>query len=628
MSRLNRLRPPSGRPHRTGAQDDAAPSRWSTHAKVGLLAALALVLLVVAAVVVVLTRDDDPVPLAAGEVRPGRDTVVKSADGRVVVEIPGEAVTEPGTLSIEPVADTEGHKGWAIELAGTELVAEATIRFAVPELEEDEPTPLVTSSQGPGAARQIVADVTMKGTDVVVHTDHFSNWFLDRWADLLSSTARWVGKGLDEAASITPDRAPRCEGERKVRNDGYEVTSDSGRRIYWCLGLVDGTPTLKAVNARGYGVVTEYTPGLRVTERDRGGLIDWVAKTLTPPPNRRVNSTELLASGNKIELAVSATEPVAGVRFSPNPGAYLLSALQFGVSTYTMLMDKLEVSGTTKKLLTALEGEQCLATISDLATTDLATPQQAQEFFANALGLAFDCVAIAAEEIDLGFINEKLVGPVVWLLSGLKTLADGIVAVSDMRGGFDTSGYQVRISHEVAPEITEASVGELLIPAGTCGDGTTLSWDQVDPIQLSGGQGESFDSDLVGAGVLDTHLVGAVDVTGDGLDEAVVALNCTGSLNETCCAGRTSHLDVVAVLDLSGDTPRRVGDTIMPIDVPGPNEYDETRSFEGDDVTLDGTTVVTYQTLVYPEQLSPNDVERLAGEVRYSLQGESWVPST
>ncbi|MCP6553590.1 hypothetical protein NL499_28790, partial [Klebsiella pneumoniae] len=80
----------------------------------------------------------------------------------------------------------------------------------------------------------------------------------------------------------------------------------------------------------------------------------------------------------------------------------------------------------------------------------------------------------SVEKIDLGPINEFVVQPMMWVMSGLKTAADGFVAAGD---SFDIDGYQIRVSHDVGPAITEASVGELLIPAGTCGTGGT-TWHQ------------------------------------------------------------------------------------------------------------------------------------------------------
>ena len=35
----------------------------------------------------------------------------------------------------------------------------------------------------------------------------------------------------------------------------------------------------------------------------------------------------------------------------------------------------------------------------------------------------------------------------------------------------DVDGYRIEIDHTIAPEVTDETVEDLLIPAGTCGDG-------------------------------------------------------------------------------------------------------------------------------------------------------------
>ena len=96
-----------------------------------------------------------------------------------------------------------------------------------------------------------------------------------------------------------------------------------------------------------------------------------------------------------------------------------------------------------------------------------------------------------------------------------------------------------------------------LIPAGTCGDGERFGWDQRYPIQLEDGSGEEFDEAGVGAGIMDSRLVGAEDMNGDGVEDAVLVVDCTGSPKDECCAGRMSTANFVVVLDMSGATSTR-----------------------------------------------------------------------
>ena len=66
-------------------------------------------------------------------ISPGTPNVVSIDGGRVVVEIPGDALDGPGELVVEPVVDA-GIEGWSIEVAGARLTGAATLRFPIPEL--------------------------------------------------------------------------------------------------------------------------------------------------------------------------------------------------------------------------------------------------------------------------------------------------------------------------------------------------------------------------------------------------------------------------------------------------------------------------------------------------------------
>ncbi len=597
----------------------------SLRVKVAVALALAIVLSGIAAVVVVI--GGDPVEAAKpGAVEPGHDTVIRSEDGDVMVTIPGGSVTESGTLTIKPVR-RHSHDGWAVVLEGAEFVGDATIAFRGLDLEPGEPTPLVRWSRGPGSRLRVADQVSVEDGDVVVTTRHFSTWYVETWGDLRDAATRWSGNELrDRFEDLDgPEQpTPRCSAQDEAREAGYEVTGDSDQWVAWCLGLEGDAPVLRVVNGRGYAVAAEYTAGLDVVRSDRGPLADILAGLVTPPPTRKRDGVTLAPAGTQVDFGVERDEPRMGVMVRPDPGAYLVSTLDVAVETASTVMRRVGVRGATRRLLAALDGQQCLTSFTDLAATELDTPQQVQRFLSRALRSSYACVAEAADEVQLGALEETVATPVSWLLSEIGAGAEAVVAHADVAP--DAEGHRITIEHEIAPPITEKSVESLLIPAGTCGTGS-IGWDQREPIQLHHGLGQSFDRDGHGAGVLQTALVGAADVTGDGVDEAVVSLKCTGSPSKLCCAGRTSSLDFIAVLDLTGDRPRRVGDTITPTEPTDRSGTDEVRAFDGDAATLDGATVVTQQTLVYPEQVKPRDRAALEGVVRYRLRGDRWVAS-
>ncbi len=157
-----------------------------------------------------------------------------------------------------------------------------------------------------------------------------------------------------------------------------------------------------------------------------------------------------------------------------------------------------------------------------------------------------------------------------------------------------------------------------LIPAGTCGDGERFGWDQRYPIQLEDGSGEEFDEAGVGAGIMDSRLVGAEDMNGDGVEDAVLVVDCTGSPKDECCAGRMSTANFVVVLDMSGATSTRIGDPIAATHVEIP-EGDGSREVDGETVTIEGNQILAHVRLVYPEGLDPADVAANEGWYRYTL---------
>lgn len=576
---------------------------------------IAAIAAVLATIAIVWFSQDHPT-VGSGDVGPNQRSVIESADGRMTVIIDPGTVAGNGILSISPVADADDRRGWTVKLDGTELTGEAELRFHGTRLDKGEPLPLVSWAEPGSDAAGIASKMKLDGEDLIVTTDHFSNWFVDRWNDIRDWVQKKIVSAIKAAASISPDRAPDCTGQDQAKDAGYSATSDSGSRVYWCLGMDDQRVVLKAVNARWYGAVAEYTPGLEVSHADQGGLLSPFVDMLTPPPPLKKNKTKVVESGNEIDFAVDSRTTLSGAAFSPDPGAYLISALQYAVDTATMVYEKVGVKDATQKLIVALKGSACLGSFVDLAQTDLATPQQTRQFFSHALSMALDCASIAGKSIDLGWILQGVVSGVVWVLSGLKLVTDGIVAAADLV--FDSNGYQIRVTHTM-PALTPQSASELLIPADTC-----TGWPQPKPIRLHQGSGESFNADREGAGILESRLIGTPDLNGDGVDDAVLTLRCTGTPKALCCAGRLStELEVVA-LDVSSDTPRLIAPAITgeSVNIAG---TDEPRTIVDDRVKLDGEVIETYQVPVYGDNYTEGQIAEATGFVRYELNAGSWT---
>jgi hypothetical protein len=417
-----------------------------------------------------LTRDDR----GAAEVRPGKSNSVTSGDGQVTVTIPGDAIQGSGELVIVPVSGSFGDGGWSIELIGTELLGDATIRFALPELTDDEPLPIVTYTDSPGGPHLPAPEASRDGDELVVHTPHFSSWFVTRWSDIRAATLDHMTAALDKASSVPDTYHPKCEDEDEVR-ESFSISSDRGRRVYWCFGLKNGEPVLRAVNARGYAVAVEYTPGLEVTHIDDKDILSSISTLLVPPSTIPGNRTDLLASTDLIELRVSGNHQV-GAAFTPQAGAYLLSALSFALDTVTHGLKRTGVRDVRDQLIVALQGASCLASFSEMATTKLENAHAAQRFFTTAVEMALSCIELSLQAIDVGFINKTLVKGVLWLVAGVKLAANGIIAAADL--AFDMDGYQIIISpqedaneglivYEPAIQITSATEARGALPGAS-----------------------------------------------------------------------------------------------------------------------------------------------------------------
>ncbi|AXH95469.1 hypothetical protein [Ornithinimicrobium avium] len=108
--------------------------------------------------------------------------------------------------------------------------------------------------------------------------------------------------------------------------------------------------------------------------------------------------------------------------------------------------------------------------------------------------------------------------------------------------------------------------------------------------------------------MLSVELVGIADVDGDGQDELVVSLMCSGTEIEHCCAGQTSIMtSVAAYRQESGGlrlvAPGLMGGQWLPGDESGPISR---RGINA--AALDGSTLVTTEYTPYSHMYSVEDL--------------------
>lgn len=167
------------------------------------------------------------------------------------------------------------------------------------------------------------------------------------------------------------------------------------------------------------------------------------------------------------------------------------------------------------------------------------------------------------------------------------------------------------------------------LPPNTCWTGDS-GWDHSMPIQLKGGTGvaRTANGEFGGASVLESKILGRADLDGDGQEEVVLSMLCTGSEPQNCCAGRTSLMTTIGVFK-PGATLKQVGTSLMGgASGPGGEFGPAVRSI--DSAVLRGTTIVTKETIVYGEQYTADQVGGDPFEpvtVEYKLSGGMWVAS-
>lgn len=374
------------------------------------------------------------------EVRAGQDARLTAGEAdALVIEIPGSSLTGAGTLTAEPVEGPDGISGWSIDLSGTaELTGPATLRFAH-DFAEGEPAPIVTSTAD-GTAYEVAEKVDVEADGIVVETTHFSNWFTLWWDDVLTNARA----GLDRIYGDT-GAPPTCESEDSVRDAGYSITSDSGNRVYWCLGRSGGdSPALKVVNGRGYTVAAEHTAGITVTDAGSTDLIGVISNIFKEAPSRAGNTVTLVGPGSAIEYGVEGSGRM-GVRVKPSVGGFLVTAAQYAVDTLAMVLPYAGRSGMSKVDVAKLfNWESCLSGYSSMVTGEIETATQASAYFSDAVGATLGCMDEALAAAGLAFWGTAVASGLSWLISGVRTALNGFGAAADT--ALNPSGYSIYIT--------------------------------------------------------------------------------------------------------------------------------------------------------------------------------------
>ncbi|MFF1632283.1 hypothetical protein [Leifsonia sp. NPDC058248] len=359
--------------------------------------------------------------------------------GGLIVSIPGKALTGSGKLSAAPVTDPTHGTGWKVALTGgAKLAGTATLRFKH-EFMKGEPAPIIVSTED-GSTYATAADVRVDHGYVVIRTTHFSNWFSTWWGDLLGKT-----RGLLDAVYRDAGSQPACDHEADVRKLGYSIKSDSGNRVYWCLGLdANSKPQLRVTNGRGYTVVSESMPGLTPVPPSSTDVVGLIANAIKDRVSTPGDTVTLVGPGGALDYTVSGSGTMLiGVKASA--AGYLVSAGQFAVDTLSMILGAAGKTGMTKTAIAGLfNWESCLSGYSSATTATVQTGTQAANYFNDAIGTTLGCLSGAIEKAGLGVVGVAIATQLAWLISGVRTALNGFGAAADT--ALNPFGYTITLT--------------------------------------------------------------------------------------------------------------------------------------------------------------------------------------
>lgn len=183
------------------------------------------------------------------------------------------------------------------------------------------------------------------------------------------------------------------------------------------------------------------------------------------------------------------------------------------------------------------------------------------------------------------------------------------------------------VTFDDAPVGTDASTVALVnatMPSGTCGN-ETLGWPH-DPIPLVNGDGESVNASggFGGASITGATVIGYADFNADGTTDALMSVDCFGSPIDNCCAGRASLLTFALPVTISDSG------TVELIGTPITGGASNGAQRQITEISLDGTTVITTESIIYPEQYTEAEIGQSPSQpltVSYEFDGTQWAAS-
>lgn len=434
-----------------------------------------------------------------------------------------------------------------------------------------------------------------------VTVDHFSDFRilgLDI-GEMLSQarTAVFEGIGLEHPA-------PDCVNvPAEVARTEYAAVSPPG--TWLCVAEENGNLVLTAYPATAMPYAMNTEPAVNGT---------------TTPSDVQISNSGLIAFANMLGFIAenrTGVFPGAAARYEFE-GAPVAVTVQLDQYPALLLMSILATTLDTLGLTTIdqLEQLQCFV---DTAEASSALQQEVNGEAVGAFTKAFfSCAGTVA---DLSPLGKFLIGALGAAPAFLVSSAVGII--NEVTGqASNTVDLQVTLQQLSDQELVNA-----VLPANVCWTGRS-GWEHDVPMELVNGVAEARNADgsFAGAAIRDARVIGRADLNGDGEQEVVLALTCTGSPHASCCAGRASIMDAVAVFsDRNGRYLELIAPTLM-----GGNGPQGTASRRIGEVSLFEDVIVATESVIYPETTSSAEAggdPHAPVTVEYRLENGVWIAS-
>lgn len=185
-----------------------------------------------------------------------------------------------------------------------------------------------------------------------------------------------------------------------------------------------------------------------------------------------------------------------------------------------------------------------------------------------------------------------------------------------------TNKDEVRKWTPMAGSVRSMDFRNAVLPANACFDGSG-DWGGHGPITLTDGTGDSIgpDGDFGGVSVVSSAVAGFADFDSDGTEDVLLAVDCSGTPIDLCCAGRASIMKVALPLSVGAGGLAIIGRPIYG----GVSGHDGARNI--DELRLSGNDIVTDEFVIYPEQYTAAELGHPPDapvRVTHRLHGGAW----